>query len=87
MNAEIYVESYPKSLPARGARIEITHWLGDEITPSSLPARGARIEINSSPVIVSVTGSLPARGARIEIRGELGTYVVACVAPRTGSED
>ena len=56
-----------KSLPARGAWIEMSGAFVLNLTIESLPARGAWIEISAEPVMTSNEVSLPARGAWIEI--------------------
>ena len=78
-----------KSLPARGAWIEISALRGWLYRASvSLPARGAWIEI---PYDLIPSGrprrSLPARGAWIEIEEERVNVEPEKVAPRTGSVD
>ena len=58
-----------KSLPARGAWIEISCAAATSRSHLSLPARGAWIEINGQAVSFDygVPTSLPARGAWIEM--------------------
>ena len=79
-----------KSLPARGAWIEICFCRRPFLClAKSLPARGAWIEISLSSVArINRAQSLPARGAWIEIAV---IYMRACaaivVAPRTGGVD
>ena len=56
-----------RSLPARGAWIEILFNMVDEFAKMSLPARGAWIEIITAKLLNITPPSLPARGAWIEI--------------------
>ncbi len=56
-----------RSLPARGARIEIPPFRCSNPLATSLPARGARIEIPAPKRNAAGSPSLPARGARIEM--------------------
>ena len=65
--------SYPleivtRSLPVRGAWIEIGLLISQTMSTTSLPVRGAWIEISNSSIRrLSVPSSLPVRGAWIEI--------------------
>ena len=57
-----------KSLPSRGAWIEIQVLLEVPGLPKSLPSRGAWIEMGGWPSLLPASGtSLPSRGAWIEI--------------------
>ena len=72
------------SLPARGARIEISFTLTGAWWSRSLPARGARIEIRAKHLRAKAyVWSLPARGARIEIRTRRKCrLVLSCRSPQ-----
>ena len=77
-----------KSLPARGAWIEIIKNAVTEFSMMSLPARGAWIEIDDpDPVRLVYYRSLPARGAWIEIQALSHSSAPIRVAPREGSVD
>ena len=57
-----------KSLPVRGAWIEISRFLyPEEKSPASLPVRGAWIEMPGADCRKRIVSSLPVRGAWIEI--------------------
>ena len=56
-----------KSLPVRGAWIEIPYRLPSDSGLPSLPVRGAWIEISRSDGASAEISSLPVRGAWIEI--------------------
>ena len=77
-----------RSLPTRGAWIEITQ-IGDPQTCTlSLPTRGAWIEIESfGGYSYTKATSLPTRGAWIEIKILKGERGREAVAPHTGSVD
>ena len=57
-----------KSLPSRGAWIEIAPFMALESAFASLPSRGAWIEIEKIFLGSVMIKSLPSRGAWIEIR-------------------
>ena len=59
-----------RSLPVRGAWIEICRLLGTFRGGVSLPVRGAWIEISGAPMGRRRSASLPVRGAWIEIKLE-----------------
>ena len=76
-----------RSLPARGAWIEIANALTHYKNKLSLPARGAWIEIDIYIEDTNTVVSLPARGAWIEIHLRVWAVPALPVAPRTGSVD
>ena len=64
------VRAGKKSLPSRGAWIEILQLWADTLADVSLPSRGAWIEILPGPPSrMMASASLPSRGAWIEIFG------------------
>ena len=76
-----------RSLPARGAWIEIGPSGQTHCRRGSLPARGAWIEIERTIPWALDRESLPARGAWIEILPIPGKMALLPVAPREGSVD
>ncbi len=62
-----------RSLPSRGAWIEMSAFGEDVMLLQSLPSRGAWIEIPPGFSGVSGVSSLPSRGAWIEISGVAST--------------
>ena len=77
-----------RSLPVRGAWIEIAWLRKRTCEPSSLPVRGAWIEIMVDSYTRIFETSLPVRGAWIEIRLlALRKQAGLSVAPRAGSVD
>ena len=77
-----------KSLPVRGAWIEISICCVVVTPMLSLPVRGAWIEIFLSVLQVGIpTRSLPVRGAWIEICSSNCISLPIWVAPRAGSVD
>ena len=77
-----------KSLPVRGAWIEMACVAVCFSQAVSLPVRGAWIEMDFVIVMVSqVKWSLPVRGAWIEIIVNAPSGISLVVAPRAGSVD
>ena len=77
-----------RSLPTRGAWIEILYHIGAYNVDTSLPTRGAWIEIAvGGDYVGNGATSLPTRGAWIEISPFSGLSVGINVAPHTGSVD
>ena len=76
-----------RSLPARGAWIEMQVHVCDGCRAVSLPARGAWIEITQYGPPPAPSLSLPARGAWIEIFALPTLIPQLRVAPRKGSVD
>ena len=76
-----------KSLPSRGAWIEIGVLQLLEQPNPSLPSRGAWIEMSRTKPSHCQCGSLPSRGAWIEIRISATIRELFSVAPLTGSVD
>ena len=76
-----------KSLPVRGAWIEIKHACPAVWAIRSLPVRGAWIEICIVTGRAWAWWSLPVRGAWIEIKHPMAKVVYRVVAPRKGSVD
>ena len=58
-----------KSLPVRGAWIEIVDFVTGRVLRESLPVRGAWIEIVDFVTVRVLRESLPVRGAWIEMPG------------------
>ena len=77
-----------RSLPVRGAWIEILHYVNNWCYIASLPVRGAWIEIHLfNKSSQSDFASLPVRGAWIEIETVDSNGELKPVAPRAGSVD
>ena len=77
-----------RSLPVRGAWIEIFFFGRGCLIFQSLPVRGAWIEIFISFISFLFIQSLPVRGAWIEMPGKRDVIRRALeVAPRAGSVD
>ena len=77
-----------RSLPVRGAWIEIDMHDSPDPASLSLPVRGAWIEILYQwGVYITANASLPVRGARIEILQRSLVVLFGFVAPCEGSED
>ena len=76
-----------RSLPVRGAWIEIQQCQRGEKSTPSLPVRGAWIEIFAIRPPWLPSPSLPVRGAWIEINHITGQALLVVVAPRAGSVD
>ena len=76
-----------RSLPSRGAWIEIFLRPGSLPWAWSLPSRGAWIEILGGLIPGAVVPSLPSRGAWIEIPELYVQPANAAVAPLAGSVD
>ena len=74
-----------RSLPVRGAWVEISRATPDRKKERSLPVRGAWVEIPSAIGRASRRASLPVRGAWVEITIGMKNVVIAPVAPRAGS--
>ena len=76
-----------KSLPSRGAWIEMRFLSNILAAISSLPSRGAWIEIAGGIVLLLRFMSLPSRGAWIEITQSCDRARQRNVAPLAGSVD
>ena len=76
-----------RSLPVRGAWIEILLCACVCLVIASLPVRGAWIEIALAPSDREEVMSLPVRGAWIEIAIRAAIKGGCIVAPRAGSVD
>ena len=76
-----------KSLPSRGAWIEIIRQRLLIVAQVSLPSRGAWIEIPPGCRSRRTPSSLPSRGAWIEISAQKAHPAGIAVAPLTGSVD
>ena len=75
-----------KSLPVRGAWVEIILETVASSHHGSLPVRGAWVEMLPQLIATFVSGSLPVRGAWVEIRRFLSSRRgKRTVAPRAGS--
>ena len=76
-----------RSLPVRGAWIEMRSCTMALALMSSLPVRGAWIEILRRRSHPLYSASLPVRGAWIEIQSGVLSMGFTKVAPRAGSVD
>ena len=77
-----------RSLPVRGAWIEIFDVRLQQKPVRSLPVRGAWIEISTKMISARCGGgSLPVRGAWIEMLKTWDKTISRTVAPRAGSVD
>ena len=80
-------QSARRSLPSRGAWIEIERGHHLHRRHESLPSRGAWIEIQQRPADAGLRLSLPSRGAWIEIWRSALSRTSPPVAPLAGSVD
>ena len=74
-----------KSLPVRGAWVEIDPFAFSACFRVSLPVRGAWVEIRTGTSTTTTNESLPVRGAWVEIRPIMILVFFYSVAPRAGS--
>ena len=81
------IQQILKSLPVRGAWIEIVAIDYSSSLSGSLPVRGAWIEMSGSFTATRPPTSLPVRGAWIEIGRFRFQPSSGGVAPRAGSVD